>query len=220
MWNRLRMASEFPASFNAMESLSDSVLRVTLLDTNGRMYLCEPWEGLWAWANQVNDRHLPYIATGLQAHFAGLNICISGRCEVCPLDSAYVYIEPGMLCIDEHTPKEGYWYPSRSYTGLEIVFDLDGLFQTPIPELSAYCDYDSWVRRALENHGGLYLGVVGAECDRLTALLYAHLEAADWSLEQYRLLLLLYTMVNGGKAPVRDRTYVTKGQKAIADCSH
>lgn len=219
MWNRLRRAKEFPAGFHAMEPLGDCVLCVTILDSSSRMYLCEPWDGLWVWANQVNDRHLPYIDTGMQAHFAGLNICISGRCEVCPLDSAYVYMEPGMLCIDEHTPKDGYWYPGRSYTGLEIVFDLDRLSQNPIPELSAYCDYDGWVRRALENHGGLYLGAVGAECGRLTEQLYSHLEAADWSLEQYRLhlLLLLYTMVNGGEAPVRDRAYVTKGQKAIAD---
>ncbi len=123
----------------------------------------------------------PDTDTGLQAHFAGLNIRISGRREVCPLDSTYVYMELGMLCVDEHTPKDRYWYPNRSYTGLEIVFDLDRLSQKPIPELSAYCDYDSWVRHALENHGGLY------------------------------------TMVNGGETPVRDRAYVTKGQKAIAD---
>ena len=181
MWNRVRRAKEFPAGFHVMEPLGDCVLCVTILDSSSRMYLCEPWDGLWVWANQVNDRHLPYIDTGMQAHFAGLNICISGRCEVCPLDSAYVYMEPGMLCIDEHTPKDGYWYPGRSYTGLEIVFDLDRLSQNPIPELSAYCDYDGWVRRALDNHGGLY------------------------------------TMVNGGEAPVRDRAYVTKGQKAIAD---
>ena len=219
MWNRLRRAKEFPAGFHAMEPLGDCVLCVTILDSSSRMYLCEPWDGLWVWANQVNDRHLPDTDTGRQAHFAGLNIRISGRCEVCPLDSTYVYMEPGMLCIDEHTPKDGYWYPGRSYTGLEIVFDLDRLSQNPIPELSAYCDYDGWVRRALDNHGGLYLGAVGAECGRLTEQLYSHLEAADWSLEQYRLhlLLLLYTMVNGGEAPVRDRAYVTKGQKAIAD---
>lgn len=54
LWNRLSMAKEFPAGFNAMEPLSDSVLRVTFLDTNSRIYLREPWDGLLVWANQVN----------------------------------------------------------------------------------------------------------------------------------------------------------------------
>ena len=69
-----KQGKKFSAGFNAMEPLSDCVLCVTILDSNSRMYLCEPWDGLLMWANQVNDRHLPYIDTGLQAHFAGLNI--------------------------------------------------------------------------------------------------------------------------------------------------
>lgn len=121
---------KFSAGFNAMEPLSDCVLCVTILDSNSRMYLCEPWDGLLMWANQVNDRHLPYIDTGLQAHFAGLNICISGRCEVCPLDSTYVYMEPGMLCIDEHTTNR------RTFL---LIRSQDGLFSFPFRPFHDTC---------------------------------------------------------------------------------
>ncbi|MCM1493531.1 MAG: AraC family transcriptional regulator, partial [Muribaculaceae bacterium] len=124
-----------------------------------------------------------------------------------------------MLCVDNHTPKDGYWYPGQSYMGVEVVFDLDRLSEHPIRELSAYCDYDGWVREMLSANGGTYLGTVGSECDRLMNLLCSHLEAADWTLSDYRLhlLLLLYALTNGGTAPVTDRFYVTKGQKHIAD---
>ena len=127
-------------------------------------------------------------------------------------------MEPGMLCIDDHSPKDGYWYPGQNYCGLEVVFDLDGLLEHPIGELSAYCNYNGWIREMLSAHDGTYLGMVGNECERLINLLYSHLIAADWNLADYRLhlLLLFYALVNGGTAPVTDQFYVTKGQRHIA----
>ncbi|MCM1499176.1 MAG: AraC family transcriptional regulator [Clostridium sp.] len=217
--NVSELAEVFHSAMYQMSPLSECVSHVTIKNTNSQMFLCSPWEGILLWANRVLDKHLPHSDEGIKSHYASLNYCISGRCEVCLPDNHYIYMEPGMLCIDDHKPKDGYWYPGQSYNGLEIVFDLDRLMENPLPELSAYCDYDEWIRKMLSTHGGTYLGAVENECERLMNLLYSHLAAADWSLADYRLhlLLLFYALVNRGTAPVEEQFYVTKGQKHIAD---
>ncbi|MCM1542403.1 MAG: AraC family transcriptional regulator [Blautia sp.] len=217
--NISRLEEAFRSALYQMSPLSECVSLITVRNADSRMFLCRPWKDILLWANKVGDRHLPYGGAEMGNYFASLNYCISGRCEVCLPDETYIYMEPGMLCIDNHTPKDGYWYPGQSYVGVEIVFDMDQLSEHPIRELSAYCDYDGWVREMLSTHGGTYLGAVGSECDRLMNLLCSHLEAADWNLRDLRLhlLLLLYALANGGSVPVMDRFYVTKGQKHIAD---
>lgn len=183
------------------------------------MFLCSPWDGILLWSNKVEDKYLPYVNLWDKRHYASLNYCISGRCEVCLPDGTYIYMEPGMLCIDDHRPKDGYWYPGQNYRGLELVFDLDRLIEHPIPELSAYCDYDGWIRKLLLVHDGTYLGTVEKECEKLMNLLYSHLVAADWKLSDYRLhlLRLFYALIHDGTVPITNRFYVTKGQKHIAD---
>lgn len=209
----------FAHSMYKQSPLSDSVSCVAINDANSRMFVCRPWKGILLWANKVEDKHLPYIGVESGHHYASLNYCIGGRCEVCLPDNTYIYMEQGMLCIDEHEPKDGYWYPNRNYTGLEMFFDLDLLIKQPIGAMSDYCDYDGWIKGLLSAHNGTYLGRVGVECDRLMNLLYSHLTAADWKLSDYRLhlLRLFYTLINGGTAPIVDRFYITKGQKRIAD---
>lgn len=209
----------FSLSMYQIYPLNDCVTRISIKNTNSRMYLCSPWENILLWANKVEDRYLPYGDAEYEGHYASLNYCIGGRCEVCLPDNTYIYMEPGTLCIDDHKPKDGYWYPGQSYSGLEVVFDLERLLVHPLPELSGYCDYDGWVREMLSAHDGTYLAKVGNECEKLMNLLYTHLAAADWNLPDYRLhlLLLFYALANGGTMPAADRFYVTKGQKHIAD---
>lgn len=213
------LKSAFSLAMYQMHPLNDCVTRITIKNTNSQMFLCGPWENILLWANKVEDRYLPYGDAEYEGRYTSLNYCIGGRCEVCLPDNTYIYMEPGMLCIDDHEPKDGYWYPGQSYSGLEVVFDLDQLFAHPLPELSAYCDYDGWVREMLSAHGGTYLATVGNECEKLMNLLYSHLAAADWNLPDYRLhlLLLFYALVNGGTMPAADQFYLTKGQKHIAD---
>lgn len=217
--NRSDLADTFCLAMYQVTPLSDSVSRIAIKNTNSRLFLCRPWEGILLWANAVNDRYLPYGDTGNTSHLAALNYCISGRCEVCLPDNTYIYMEPGMLCMDDHKPKDGYWYPGENYCGVEVVFDLDRLGENPVAELSAYCDYDGWIREKLHAHGGIYLATVSNECGRLLNLLFSRLSEADWEQNDYRLhlLLLLYTLANGGTAPVSGQFYVTKGQKYIAD---
>ena len=217
--NTSKLADAFSLAIYQISPLSECVSYIMIKGTNSQMFLCRPWENILLWANKVEDRHLPYGDTKFEGHYASLNYCISGRCEICLPDDTYIYMEPGTLCIDEHRPKNGYWYPGGSYTGLEIVFDLDRLLEHTIPALSAYCDYDGWVREMLFGHAGTYLAAVEDKCDRLSNLLYSHLVAADWTREDYRihLLLLLYTLVNDGTVPATDHFYVTKGQKRIAE---
>lgn len=213
----LKMA--FDHDLYQMSPVSDCISCIAIKHANSRMFLCSPWDGILSWANKVEDKHLPYSDAGVKNHYAALNYCISGRCEVCLQDNTYIYMEPGMFCIDDHKPRDGYWYPGESYSGLEIIFDLDRLMGNPIPELSAYCDYDGWIRKLLIAHDGTYLGTVGKECERLMNLLYSHLAAADWELSDYRmyLLLLFYALTHDGTVSLTNRFYVTKGQKHIVD---
>ena len=215
----LGLEDVFSITMYQMSPLSEYVSQIMIKNTNSQMFFCNPWESILLWANEVEDRYLPYGDTEFQNHFASLNYCISGRCEVCLPDNTYIYMKPGMLCIDDNQPKDGYWYPGESYCGLEIVFDLDRLLEHPIPELSVYCDYDGWVREMLSAHDGTYLGTAGKECESLMKLLYSHLMTADWSLSDYRLhlLLLLYKLMNDGTVPIMSQSYVTRGQKHIAD---
>ena len=216
--NSYKLEDVFRPDLYRMSPLGECVLHIAIKNTNSQMFLCSPWENILLWANKVADRYLPYSGTKFKSHYASLNYCISGRCEICRPDNTYIYMEPGMLCIDDHRPKDGYWYPGQNYSGLEGVFDLDRLLEHPIGELSAYCDYDGWIREMLSAHDGTYLGMVGNECGRLINLLYSHLIAADWNLTGYRLhlLMLFYALVTDGTEPVTDQFYVTKGQKHIA----
>lgn len=213
------LETAFDHAIYQMSPISDCISGIAIKNTNSRIFLCSPWDGILLWANQVEDKHLPNSDTGMKNHYASLNYCISGRCEVCLPDDTYIYMEPGMLCIDDHKPKDGYWYPGQSYSGLELVFDLDRLIEHPIPELSAYCDYDGWIRELLFAHDGTYLGMVEKEGERLMNRMYVHLTVADWELSDYRmhLLRLFYSLVHDGTMPVTEQFYVTRGQKHIAD---
>lgn len=209
----------FSPAMYQISPLNDCVSCIMIKDTNSRMFFCSPWENILLWANKVEDRYLPYGDTEPGRCYVSLNYCISGRCEVCLPNNTYIYMEPGMLCVDNHKPKDGYWYPGQSYSGLEVVFGMDRLSEHPVAELSAYCDYGGWIRKMLSAYDGTYLATVGNECERLMALLCSHLEAADWRISDYRLhlLLLLCALVNNGTAPVAEQFYVTKGQRHIAD---
>lgn len=176
--NSSRLGDAFSLAMYQMSPLSECVSHIAIKDTKSRIFLCGPWESILLWANKVEDRYLSYGDTKFESHYASLNYCISGRCEVCLPDNTYTYMEPGMLCIDDHKPKGGYWYPGQNYSGLEVVFDLDRLLEHPLSELSVYFDYDGWIRKMLSAHDGTYLGVVGNECDRLINLLYSHTDMA------------------------------------------
>ncbi len=209
----------FSNAMYKISSLNKCVSHIKIKNTNSSIFLCRPWENIFLWANLVSDKHLPNDGSKITGHFASLNYCISGRCEVRLPDDTYIYMVPGMLCIDDHKSQYGYNYPSGGYTGLEIVFNLDGISERPIAELSAYGDFARWIKDMLESHNGSYLAKVDNKCDKLMNLMYFHLTGADWEMEDYKmhLLLLLYMISNGGTVSMTNHFYVTRGQKYIVD---
>lgn len=200
----------------SLTPISGGISKVTIKGAASQMFLCRPWDGVLLWANRVSDRYLPYGDMDCGGRFVSLNYCLRGRCEVRLPSGSYVYMGPDILCVDDHRPTDGYWYLGQSYTGLEVVFDMGKL--PGRTELTAYCDCGGWIKEMLEGHDGTYLATVNSDCRRLMELLYTRLCAADWQPRDYRmhLLLLLYGLVNGGTIPIRERFYVTKGQKRIA----
>ncbi|MBR1931227.1 MAG: helix-turn-helix transcriptional regulator [Lachnospiraceae bacterium] len=199
-------------------SLGERVVHITLGNhARSHMYICEPWKGMYLWANQIADIHLPYEGV-LDGQLVTLNYCIDGRCEVEMPEHSYIYMEPGMLCIDSHEPKDGYSYPGKHYTGLELALDLKRLGNHTMSELAALGVGDEWIKSRLKERNGTYLSTVTENCAKLMSRIFSGLQNHDWRLEDYRfhVLWMLYELQHGASVPMEDKVYVTKGQRQIA----
>ena len=208
--------SVLDGAFARSEAVSGGVIHSTIGESS-HVYRCEPWEGIFLWANMVSDRHLPF-AQKVSWRYATLNYCIRGRCEVGLPDHTFIYMNPGMLCIDSHDPADGYWYPTRSYSGLEFAFNLDFLRAASPAALTAYGDFGAWLEALLAENGGTVLANVTEECQTLIEALFRMLTRAEAATEDYRFrgLELLYRLKNGGVEPLLHTNYVTRGQRQIA----
>ena len=195
-----------------------------------KLYFCVPWPGVYLWANQIGDRYLPYDGS-VQRHFATLNYCLSGRCEVCLPDGTYIYMEPGMLCLDNHEPKDGYAYPTRQYEGLEIAFDLELLREAPPDALLAYGRFGESIEALLTEHNGSCLASVTDACKEKIQGLFVTLRTQTTAMEDIRFfaLSLLWELKNGSMSILSEASFVTRGQRRIvteieerltADLSH
>ena len=179
------------------------------------IYRCEPWSGVYLWFNQVRDRTLQSGAADFR--FVTVNYCLSGRCEVALSDDTYIYMEPGMLSIDSRTPVDGYYYPTGSYTGLELAFDLDLMGQNPPAGLLDYGDFPNWMRKLTEESGGSCTASVSESCRNRMQELCTVLQKHSLRIEDYRYqaLSLLIDLERSGITPMAEPHYVTKGQRRI-----
>ena len=204
------------AAFTASEDITEAVTH-SLIGESSHIYRCEPWDGVFLWANVISDRHLPF-GQKVPWRFATLNYCISGRCEVGLPDHTFIYMNPGMLCIDCHAPADGYWYPTCDYSGLEYAFNLDFLCSAYPAELTAYGDFGPWLDALLTERDGTFLAGVAEDCQAMIETLFRMLTRPEASLQDYRFqaLRLLYRLKNGGMTPQQHTCYVTKGQRQIA----
>lgn len=59
-----------------------------------------------------------------------VNYCFEGRCEVKLKDGKYVYVDNNVLCVEDHSPQENFYYPLGFYRGIEISIDKKALTKT------------------------------------------------------------------------------------------
>lgn len=192
---------------------SETCVCLPLSEGNSKIYFCRPWEGVFLWANSISEQHIPYRAIP-DHQFVTINYCLSGRCEVGLPDDRYIYMNPGLFCIDGHEPKDGYWYPGGSYEGVEIVLDMASFRQNPPPVLASFGIDAEW----LNGCNSTYLSAFDDECRALLLKLYDGLQSGDWPMKDYRFdtLTLLYRITNSQSDTV-NTVFVTKGQRSIAE---
>lgn len=184
----------------------------------GWIYLCRPWPGIVVWANKVLMETLPCEAAEMTYPFIKLNYCIRGRCEVLLENGKYIYLSDGMLSIDSNQVKGMFRYPAREYEGLEIVLNLAELEQHPLTILDELGIGTDRFQEFIKHDRGSFISGVSAEWDTLARNLVGLLETAEGRMEDYRFysLQLLY-LLNAGHTKTVKKSYVTTGQRRIAD---
>lgn len=205
-----------PGKISGSQSDERQVLR---LDENSFAYVCRLWDGVFLWGNDVHSPHIPYPDYGPnQGNYAVLNICHSGRCEVEMRDDAYIYMTPGLLNINNRTPKEGYIYPGSDYEGMEIAFDLNVLREKTPEALSDFGLSGEVLKEYLIRGDGNYMATVSDSAMQRSKSLFEHIRNGDLRIEDYRFLTLslLYHMKNGEAVWLKNQSHVTKGQRRIA----
>lgn len=198
---------------------NDSVLPVPLSDCGSRMFYCTPWNGVHLWANLIRDEYLPYVEGSSHRSRIIINFCISGRCEVELPGENYIYMEPGSLCLSTEEPSGGYRYPGGAYTGVEIGLDRDILSDHAPAVLSDLGLDMQWLLRLLDQNDGTRLLFLPNHLSAQMTELFQQLCAAADPVEEYRfsLLRILRALKRGVSKPYAGKSYVTKGQREIAN---
>lgn len=196
---------------------SETCVSLPLSEGGSKIDLCMPWEGVFLWVNRICEQHIPYHAI-THHQFVTINYCLSGHCEVSLPDDRYIYMNPGLFCIDGHEAKDGHWYPGGSYEGIEIALDLALFRQNPPPALTSFGIDAEWLTNLLKNGNGTYLSAFDDECRALLLKLYDGLQSGDWPMKDYRFdtLTLLYRITNSQSDTV-NTVFVTKGQRGIVE---
>jgi AraC-like DNA-binding protein len=182
-------------------------------------HVCQLWDGITLWANDVNMKSISYPGYDLASwEYLLVNICHVGRCEVGMMDDRYVYMAPGMICLSSMAPKDGYLYPGELYQGLEIAFDLKKLRKAFPQELVAFGFTEEILEHyVVKSHANTMLAA-GEKVMTKSKALHEALCKGDRPLGEYRFyfLELLFLMTHDGVTDAGAKSLVTKGQRRIA----
>ena len=189
------------------------------LDDESLIYICKLWDGIFVWGNDVHSRHISYPYDGTDQHpFTVINVCHEGRCEIEMQDDIYIYMTPGLLNVNNRVPKDGYHYPTGSYEGLEIAFDMTVLKEHMPVELTSFGLTLEELEDFLERGNGNCTAHVSDAAMQQSKVLYENLKAGGGCITDYRFwtVSILYYLKNGEMSEVKNRSLITKGQRRIA----
>lgn len=183
----------------------------------GYIYICTPFPGVHLWMNDVYMHSIP-TERSEEYCFVKLNYCTEGRSEVLLEDDRYVYLEKGTLSIDSNAPKENFLFPGGRYAGLELIFDLKVLEQTPVIAFRDCGIFPERMKEELAQYQGSYLAAVSGEWPKLAEHVMEKLKRAEGEAADFRFLTLqlLYLLKKVRAVPVERRFYLTRGQRMIA----
>lgn len=202
------------------EKLSDCITRWKYSDgsATGDIYAVELFSGIHVWANDLYMSTIPPDEAE-DYHFLKINYCTDGRCEVTLAGERYVYLEKGILSIDSNRPVAPFYSPEGRYQGLEILFDLSVL-ECRYPPVLAECGIHimDFYKEIEETNGSCLTRV--SELWQIKAkklmeeLMNASLAKTDYC---FRTIELLYLLRQENRRKLDKRSYLTKGQKVIAE---
>ena len=202
-----------------MEKTREQVVKYSLGTENTALYCCILWPGMFLWANDVRDKYLP-ANEDVNMSFVTINYCLEGRCESgAGGRDVFVYMKPGMLCIDNHRQPDGYHYPSGKYKGIEFAFLKDET-QDGFPDaLEQIGIHLRDINSMLDAADGTFIGGISEELHGPMAELYDHLISGNISIEECRYcsIRILHGLLHGGCRREEIKSYITKGQRAIAN---
>lgn len=200
--------------------LSDCIEKIDYKYKNevSSIYLCRPWPSVTVWANNVFMEKLPVKIEERPYPFIKINYCTKGRCELTLENEKSLYISDGMLSIDSNKAKEMFRYPTKEYEGLEIVINLNELKKHPLAVLDDLGIGAGRLQKFTKGNDGSFISGVSPQWHAYAEEMIKKLENGEGKIEDYRfyLIRLLYMLNKGGIKPVKT-SYVTKGQKRIAD---
>lgn len=191
------------------------VTRCDLTDRS-KIHVVKLWRGIYLWANDINDSILNFPARK-NAGFATINYSISGRCET-PINNgeAYVYVEEGMICLDGHGIKYGFYYPGNRYEGIEVAIDLDRI--KPGSTLTEFGIDKEVLSELIKTSGGTFI----RELDEKTRLKMAELFGAllegteDLGYYRFKTVELIRILIARSRDTSNKIKYCSKGQREIA----
>lgn len=201
-----------------IEKVSDCIekYKYTFQGEYGYVYACTPYPGIRMWTNEV---HMHVIPTDrpVEYHFIKLNYCAGGRCEVQLEDDRFVYLEKGHLSIDSNAPKANFLYPGGSYSGLELVLDMDKSGPMPAQALTD-CGFSyEKLEKQLSRNQGSCLVSASREWRETAELVMEKMKAGTGTIEDFRFytIQLFYLLGKNNMKPVEKKFYLTKGQRMI-----
>ncbi|MBQ8995996.1 MAG: helix-turn-helix transcriptional regulator [Oscillospiraceae bacterium] len=176
------------------------------------------WDGILLWSNEIRDKYIPFFPE-IEGNYITFNCCVDGRCEIgFPIGNRYIYMEKGMLSLNQVQPVDGYYYPGKKYDGIELAFDLEVMSEEFPPALSDYGLTKDYFQRLIEENDSIFLASSGQKIQTMAEELLIYLRSGDVSVTKLRSeVLRMFLLIKEGElTPARDVTYVSRGQRQIA----
>ena len=119
-----------------LERITDIIyaLREVNVDEHTEIIFFYLFPGIFLGINYVNMHYINCTSEEFTStsytDYLRVNYCFEGRCEVKLKDGKYVYVDNNVLCVEDHSPQENFYYPLGFYRGIEISIDKKALTKT------------------------------------------------------------------------------------------
>ena len=221
----------FGAAGISVRAINGTVIEAEFKNPGGvaekswKYYVSEPYPGIRVMSGNITGL-VKLIGIGKkmpESETSVIHYCVKGRCEILTKDGMYVFMEPGVLCLESHKHKEkNFNFFGEDYEGVEIGFDLDKFDEDQINYLQSLGVDIMELKERYERDADYYIGNV-------TELLKASIMELDGlmkndSVDNLTIFLSALRIINqiktGNVQTDTNKFYLTKGQRKIVSEVH